>query len=288
MRSRRSSPDTSRTRGQQVRPVGRAEEDRALQAGTLARHLADHRPVVAGLEALRGHEQPQPGLPHDVGQLVRPVGRVDVDENRTDLGGGILDDHPLRAVGRPNPDPVADVDADAEQAAGHLVHRGVELAVGVAQPLLATDENLPVGKRGDRYFEIRPRSCRRAWAWSTCPSCRKATRRGWVRACPACGPPTADDGMLRLEPMAPSLARTRIERNGTRVRASQVKGPTTKHGNEEMLRAMRFAPRRSHKKELPAPVAAGDEGAAGNGAGGPCGLPCGRHAIGRAAERPTA
>ena len=37
-----------------------------------------------------------PGLVDDVGQLVAAVGRVDVDQDRADLGRGVLHQHPLR------------------------------------------------------------------------------------------------------------------------------------------------------------------------------------------------
>ena len=82
------------------------------------------------------------------------VGRVDVDQDRADLGGGVLRDRPLRAVGRPHPDPVALRDAGADQPAGEGVHVAVELGVGPASAGGELDERLVVAVRRDGALEV--------------------------------------------------------------------------------------------------------------------------------------
>ncbi len=66
----------------QLGPVVGADEDDALETGALGVGLADHRPVVARLEALRADQQAHAGLVDGVGELVGAVGRVDVDQDR--------------------------------------------------------------------------------------------------------------------------------------------------------------------------------------------------------------
>ena len=68
-------------------------------------HLLDHRGVVGGLEAGRGDEHRDPGLVEHELQLVGAVGRVDVDQDRADLGRGELHQRPLGHVRRPDARP---------------------------------------------------------------------------------------------------------------------------------------------------------------------------------------
>jgi hypothetical protein len=87
---------------------------------------------------------------------VRAIGRVDVDEDRADLRGGELDDGPLCAVRRPDPDPVALLDAGRDEAAGEHVHVPLELAPGPAGALGDVDQRLAVGEAGHRRVEVVP------------------------------------------------------------------------------------------------------------------------------------
>ena len=83
---------------------------------------------VGGLaEAAAQQQDAHAGLVQDVLQLAGLVGGVDVDEDRADAGGGVLDDDPLEAVGRPDADAVAVPDAEGEQAAGESRGRSPEL-----------------------------------------------------------------------------------------------------------------------------------------------------------------
>src|SRR5262249_24005313 len=59
--------------GQQLVPALSADEDHVFQAGQADADLADHRPVIAGLEALRADQQLDAGLAQHVGQLVGAV-----------------------------------------------------------------------------------------------------------------------------------------------------------------------------------------------------------------------
>ena len=122
-------------------------------AGQLRRQLVDHPRVVRGLEPRRGHQPRAAGLLERVLHLVEPVARVDVDEDRAQLGRGELGDRPLRAVRRPDPDALALLDAERDQRAGAAVDLGLELAVGVAQVLVTGDERLVVGVLGDGAVE---------------------------------------------------------------------------------------------------------------------------------------
>ena len=73
----------------------------------LAADLVDHRRVVARLERRRGDQQADRRLVQHVLQLVAAVRRVDVDEDRADLRGGVLDEDPLGTVRRPDADAIA-------------------------------------------------------------------------------------------------------------------------------------------------------------------------------------
>ena len=108
----------------------------------------------AGLEAARRDQQPQPGLVDGIGELVGAVGRVDVDQDRADLRGRQLGQHPLGAVGRPDADPVAHLDAGADQPARHGVDVAVELGVGPATPGGALHQCLATTVRGDGPREV--------------------------------------------------------------------------------------------------------------------------------------
>ncbi len=145
-----------RPAGQQGVPVGCPEQHDVLQGRAAAAHLADHRPVVTGAEALGGDEHPAAGLLQDEGQLVRAVGRVDRDQDHPRARRGVLHQGPLRAVRRPDAQPVAGLQTQAEQPAGHLVDGGVELRPGPAPPGGALHQRLPVGVQTRGAAEVGP------------------------------------------------------------------------------------------------------------------------------------
>ena len=154
-RVRRSSGADALAGGQQARPAVRVVEvDDALQGRVLLGRVRDHRAVVARLERRRADQQPHPALVDDVGELVGAVGRVDVDQDRADLRGRELDERPLGAVGSPDADAVALLDARTDQAAGDLVDVAVELGPRPPATARALDERLAVGVRRHRPLEV--------------------------------------------------------------------------------------------------------------------------------------
>ena len=139
---------------QQLLPLGRVEQHDALELGQVAAHLVDHRRVVAGLERAGGDQHPAAGLAQRVLELARAVGRVDVDEDDPGLRGGELGQHPLGAVGRPDADAVALLEAGAEQPARERVDLLVELGVREPDVLVADHERLAVAEARDRALEV--------------------------------------------------------------------------------------------------------------------------------------
>ena len=85
-------------------------------SGQRGRTSRGHRPVVAAAVRGGGDQHLDAGLLEHELQLVQPVGRVDVHHDRADPRGGVLHEHPLGAVDRPDADPVALGDAGARAA----------------------------------------------------------------------------------------------------------------------------------------------------------------------------
>ena len=83
-----------------------------------------------------------------------PVGGVDVDRDRPDLGGGVLEPHPLRAVRAPYAHPVTDLEPEAKQPHGEQVDRLVEGPVGLADSLMDRHEGVAVGEPCNHRFEV--------------------------------------------------------------------------------------------------------------------------------------
>ena len=131
--------------GQLVPALG-AEKDRLLVvvAAELAFRSVDHRAVVRVLEAARGEQALHAGLAHGVDQLLVAVGRVDADQNRTDLGGGELHQSPLPAVGRPDADAVALAVAGGVQAGSQALHLAVELRVRQVYVTVEVDDRVVI------------------------------------------------------------------------------------------------------------------------------------------------
>ena len=100
----------------------------ARRSGTCRSHLGEHRDVVGLPEAARHHQQAHAGLAQRVLELGGLVGRVDRDEDRADSRGRELQDEPLVAVRRPDPDAVAPAHAVGDQRAGRQPDLLPELA----------------------------------------------------------------------------------------------------------------------------------------------------------------
>ncbi len=138
-----------------VGPLGAVEEPHHLEGLDVAADLVDHRAVAAALELLGRDQQPGAGLLQRVGKLMGAVGRVDVDQDRADLGGGVLRDRPLGAVRCPHADPVALGDARSDQADGQRVDVAVELRPGPAASAGELDQRLTVRMSDHRGLEVR-------------------------------------------------------------------------------------------------------------------------------------
>ena len=169
----------------QLVPARLADEHDVGQRRALAADLLDHRAVVRALVRDGADQQPHAGLVDDVGQLVAAVGRVDVDQDRADLGRGVLQQGPLRAVRRPDADPVPSATPVREQPAGERVHVGVHLGVG-PPPAGRRRRPAPRGRgTGPRCAPGCHRSCPRAAEPRTCLSCTTGALRS--RVPPWCG-----------------------------------------------------------------------------------------------------
>ena len=147
--------------GQQLLPVAGLGEDHALEGVEPVADLAHHRPVVRGLVPGGRHQQPAARLAQRVLQLAGAVGGVDVHQHHAGLGAGVLDQHPLDAVGRPDAHPVAGLQARGHERPRQPVDLGVQLAVGHPHVLVAHHERVRVGIRARRCARGSPRWSRR-------------------------------------------------------------------------------------------------------------------------------
>ena len=99
-----------------------------------ARARSAHSPCRENLESTAASDTPIAAA--HTRELHRPVCGIDVDENRSDLRRGKLRHHPLRAVRRPNANPVALLYAESQQAAGGALHLVSQLRIAVALMLM--------------------------------------------------------------------------------------------------------------------------------------------------------
>ena len=228
-RSRRACDGHRGAAGDERVPVGRAQQHDVPQRGAVRPHLLDHRPVVARPEPLGRDEHRRARLLQRVRQLVRAVRRVDRDEHGADLGGRVLQQRPLRAVRRPDADPVADLHPEGEQAAGHVVHGGVELGVRPPPAGRDLDERLAVGVQA----AVRSRSA---------PMVRSSS--GGVVA------PAAYEEVMRQETTwRPLLSSPRARR--ARARRSSCAGPSARGRRRRRCRSRAGGPGRPAARRRP-------------------------------------
>ena len=120
------------------------------RAGDLGRERRQHADIVARFERARRDQRRAGDLVERVFELGQAIGRVDVDQDETGLGGGELGDHPLRVVGRPNPDPIAGLQSQRQQTGGAGIDPRLQLRVGPTHVLVGCDQRVAVGPaRGD-------------------------------------------------------------------------------------------------------------------------------------------
>ena len=120
------------------------EDDRLAQVRAVAPHLREHPHVVAGAERAREEQEPHPRLPQRVAQLRRLVRRVDVHEDRSRPGRGVLGHHPLEPVGGPDAHALPGLDPAREQGSRHHRGLGPELSIGGPVALRADDQGVPL------------------------------------------------------------------------------------------------------------------------------------------------
>ena len=144
--------------GPQCGPVVGVDVHDLLQCRRLPSggHLLDHPAVVAGLERRGGAQQSHARLADRVGQLVRAIRGVDVDEDRPDPRRGELDDRPLGAARRPHADAVAGLDPDRQQAAGDRIDVAVELGPGPSASGGELDQRFALGMGSDGARQVGP------------------------------------------------------------------------------------------------------------------------------------
>ena len=116
--------------------------DRRLDRRTTRSDLFDHVGVVGLAEASRVNDDSAARLVERVFQLVHAVRRIDIHEDRPDLGGRVLNDDPLVAVGRPDTNSVALVDAQSHEAPRAFLDLLPELGVCRLVILMPNHERL--------------------------------------------------------------------------------------------------------------------------------------------------
>ena len=138
---------------EQRRP-GVVEHHRLFQRRARGSDAFDGLHVVAFAEPLRQQQEPHTRLVQRVLQLPRLVGGVHVDENRADARGGVLDDDPLEAVGRPDADPVAALDPPPEERLGEGGGGVPELAVRGPEALRRDHQRLAAAATFDGAAQV--------------------------------------------------------------------------------------------------------------------------------------
>jgi len=132
-----------------------AQPHDVLEMGQLARlhEIVGDFEVVRGFQRRRQDQRLALDLVHRVLELGAAVGRVDVDQHQPRLGGGELGQGPFRAVGRPDADPIAALQAERQKTGREIVDAAAELAPAPAHVLLAHHQRLAVAPGLDRAVE---------------------------------------------------------------------------------------------------------------------------------------
>ena len=108
-----------------------------IQLGT---ELADNRRICCVSKSVDQDQRLALGLAQDVLELEGAVQRIDADQDGADLGGGELDHHPRRRIGRPNPDTVPFLNAEAQKPTRDNLDFIAQLPVREAPALVPHDQ----------------------------------------------------------------------------------------------------------------------------------------------------
>ena len=109
---------------------------------------------------------------------LRMVRRVDVDQDQSCFGGRELGQHPLRAVRRPDAEPVAGFEPEPHEAESERVDALFQLPVGPADLLMRNDERFALGVHRGRPRRRSLRSWRRGAA-DRCAAARSSVGTSW-------------------------------------------------------------------------------------------------------------
>src|SRR6267378_3466607 len=124
--------------------VSQFRKTRAMQLATSASQLrgklANHRDIVAGLEASSGYQRATSHGSQDVFQLTQAIGGIDIDQNQTSLRRRKLRDRPFRAVWGPNADAIPRLQTERQKPGGERVGTHLELRVGPANFLVRNNQ----------------------------------------------------------------------------------------------------------------------------------------------------
>ena len=111
-------------------------------------HFVEHFHIVGVAEAADEDDGVRFRLLQQIGEFVGAVGRIDVDHDRADFGGGELCEHPLGIVGGPDANVLPLLDTQGHQPPGDALHFIAKLRVGVPLARLHVDQGVPVGEAG--------------------------------------------------------------------------------------------------------------------------------------------
>ena len=158
LRSRSSSSPTASAPDTSSSQSGPSSTTTRSRPADVAADLLDHGRVVRGLVRAGRDQHPRARLVQHVLQLRRPVGRVHVHQDHAGLGGGVLGQHPLDPVGRPQRQPVALLQPRGHQRPRQLVDLRVQLGVGQPHVLVRAHQRLALADPGHGAAPGRRRS----------------------------------------------------------------------------------------------------------------------------------
>ena len=104
----------------------------------------DHADIIAGLQPLGADQGFHPDLVDRVFDLGQAIGRVDRDQDQPRPRRGELGQGPFCLVRRPDPDAIAGLEPEGEQAGGDGVGAPGQFGEGQADALVHGDQRLPV------------------------------------------------------------------------------------------------------------------------------------------------
>ena len=131
----------------------RRPEPARLAMLKFGREFAQHVDIARRLEGFRRDDCPASDRIQRVFELERPVGGIDVDQDRAEAGGGELRQDPFEPVGRPDADAVALAEPERQEPGGKCVHLPVELLIGQRPALLRQHDRPPRAVAGNRLCE---------------------------------------------------------------------------------------------------------------------------------------